>query len=333
MRTALKVAGWSLAVVVIVAIGFYAWAYQKATGRYETAWTVHESTFPIPFPLREDEIAALREERIAAGAPAAQPLAGVDLAAIARDRAVARGQHLVASRVGCQSCHGQDLGGRVLVESPFVGRWVSTNLTSGAGSVTNGFTAGDWDRAVRHGVRRNGHSSSMPSQEFLTLSDRELSDIVSYVRSVPPIDRDMGGPKFGPVFTFLGATNPDMFVAFTLDHHKPHPVEPPAEAVSAEFGQHIVQVCRGCHGPTLSGGDIAGDPDMPTVANITPHETGLKDWTEADFLRALREGKRKDGTDIAPEMPWTAYGLMSDTELKAMWAYLRTVPAVAKGNH
>ncbi|MEO8484288.1 MAG: hypothetical protein ABI634_18915 [Acidobacteriota bacterium] len=42
---------------------------------------------------------------------------------------------------------------------------------------------------------------------------------------------------------------------------------------------------------------------MPIVANITPHETGLKGWTEADFFRALREGKRKDGTDILTAMP------------------------------
>ena len=48
-------------------------------------------------------------------------------------------------------------------------------------------------------------------------------------------------------------------------------------------------------------------------------------------MRALRAGKRKDGTDILPQMPWKAYGQMTDVELKALWAYLQTVPAVAKG--
>jgi hypothetical protein len=71
---------------------------------------------------------------------------------------------------------------------------------------------------------------------------------------------------------------------------------------------------------------------MPIVANITPHETGLQGWTEADFLRALRQGKRKDGTDIKPQMPWSVYGQMNDVELKALWAYLQTVPPVPKGN-
>ena len=86
------------------------------------------------------------------------------------------------------------------------------------------------------------------------------------------------------------------------------------------------------HGGNLSGGKVAGDPNMPIVANVTPHETGLKGWTEADFIRSLREGRRKDGTEILPQMPWKAYGQMSDTELKALWAYLQTVPAVEKGD-
>jgi hypothetical protein len=83
----------------------------------------------------------------------------------------------------------------------------------------------------------------------------------------------------------------------------------------------------------LSGGKLAGDPDMPIVANLTPHETGLKTWSESDFIRAMREGKRSNGTEISKMMPWQAYGRMTDTELKAMWAYLQTVPALEKGNH
>jgi cytochrome c553 len=135
------------------------------------------------------------------------------------------------------------------------------------------------------------------------------------------------------VFAYVIATDPKVFVAATIDHGKPHAVEPPAAAPNAEFGQHIVQVCRGCHGQQLSGGTLAGDPEMPVVANITPHETGLKSWSEADFIRALREGKRKDGTAISKMMPWQGYGQMTDTELKAVWAYLQTVPPREKGNH
>jgi mono/diheme cytochrome c family protein len=225
------------------------------------------------------------------------------------------------------------MGGKVLIDQTLVGYWAAPNLTSGAGSVTRDFTAADWDRAIRHGVRHTGQSSSMPSIEFVNLSDHELSDIVAYVQSRPAVDRAMKPVGIGPLFSYVVAFNADILLAFTIDHNKPHPVEPPVEAASVELGQHIAQVCKGCHGANLSGGKTAGDPNMPIVANITPHETGLKDWTEADFIRALREGKRKDGTEILPQMPWKAYGQMSDIELKALWAYLQTVPAVAKGNH
>ena len=72
---------------------------------------------------------------------------------------------------------------------------------------------------------------------------------------------------------------------------------------------------------------------MPIVANLTPHETGLKDWTEADFIRALREGKRKDGTrDLRSTCRGKPTARWATTELKAIYAYLRTVPPKPKGN-
>jgi cytochrome c553 len=333
MRRALRYIAWGLAAIVVLALIAWFWAYQVAMGRYEKEWTVHSASFPIPFPLTEQELTVLRAERIAAGASPTDPLAGVDLNGIAFERAIVRGRHLVESRTACDSCHAKDFGGGTIIDVALVGHWVAPNLTSGKGSVTQGFTANDWDRAVRHGVRRNGQTSSMPSQDFVNLTDRELSDIVAYIHSMPPVDRDLGRVKFGPVFSFLIATDPKTFVATTLDHNKPHAVEPPAALANAELGQHIVQVCRGCHGPNLSGGKLAGDPDMPIVANLTPHETGLKSWNESDFLRAMREGKRKDGTAINRAMPWEAYGKMTDTELKAVWSYLQTVPPREKGNH
>jgi mono/diheme cytochrome c family protein len=332
MRKLLRVAVWILGVLLVVAFGATGVARAIAGHKYNRRWTTHDVSFPIPFPLSPTELAALRAERVAAGAPGADPLAGVDLQAAALARATARGEHLIRTRVGCNACHGDDFGGKVVIDEAVVGYWAAPNLTTGAGGVTRGFSAADWDRAVRHGVRHTGQSSSMPSTEFLNLSDHELSDIVAYLRSRPPVDRTMKPVGIGPVFSFVVAFGAESLPAFVIDHHKPHATEPPAEAASVELGAHIVQVCRGCHGEQLSGGKVAGDPNMPIVANLTPHETGLKDWTEADFIRALREGKRKDGTELRPQMPWKAYGQMSDVELKAVWAYLQTLPAIRKGN-
>jgi mono/diheme cytochrome c family protein len=333
MRKGLKIVSWILGVVLFLALGTTGVARVIAGRKYERHWTTHDVSFPIPFPLSAAEIEGLRLERVASGGSAVDSLDGVDLGAAALTRAIARGEHLVKSRVNCEGCHGADLGGRVLINQTIVGYWASPNLTTGNGSATRDFSAADWDRAVRHGVRHTGQSSSMPSTEFVNLSDHELSDIVAYVRSRPPVDRTTEPVGIGPVFSFVVAFDEKALPAFSIDHQRTHPVEPPIETASVELGGHIVQVCRGCHGEQLSGGKVAADPNMPIVANLTPHETGLKGWTEADFVRALREGKRKDGTAILPQMPWKAYGQMKDVELKALWAYLQTIPAVAKGNH
>lgn len=309
MKRALKLVGGLLVVIVALALGAYAWAMSTASRNYEKRWETHDASFPIPWPLE-----------------GAAPESALALA-------VSRGQHLVDTRVACKGCHGPDLGGGVVINIPIVAYWAAPNLTTGEGGVTRDFTPQDWDRAVRHGVRKGGRSSTMPSEEFRNLSDHELSDIVAYVRSVPPVNRDVGKVKLGPVFAFLFATNPGSSLAFVADHHQPHAAEPPGGESATALGEHIVQVCRGCHGPNLSGGKMQGDPDMPIVANITPHESGLKAWTAADFTRALKEGKRPDGSAISERMPWRIYGQMTDAEIAAMWAYLVTVPPRVKGNH
>jgi mono/diheme cytochrome c family protein len=332
MKRFLRILGWSLAAIVGIAIVAYGIACWVASSRYDRHWVAHETSFPIPFPLSDAELAVLREERIAGGASADDPLAGVDLDALALTRATARGWHLIESRVSCDGCHGADFGGLAIVDVPIVGRWIAPNITEGKGSVTLGYTASNWDHAVRHGLRRDGRSSSMPALDFVNLADRELSDIAAYIRSRPPVYKDPGRVKFGPVFTFLIATDSNAISASVIDHEKAHAIEPPESAPTVEYGEHLVQVCRGCHGEHLSGGKLKGDPNMPIVANLTPHETGLLDWSEADFIRALREGKRKDGTAISEYMPWKAYGQMGDAELRAIYAYLRTVPPREKGN-
>jgi cytochrome c553 len=114
-------------------------------------------------------------------------------------------------------------------------------------------------------------------------------------------------------------------MAKLIDHEKPIPTQPPA-GVTTEYGSYLVASggCYACHGPNLSGGKIAGGPDDPPATNITP--TGIGAWSESDFLRAFRTGKRPNGTTINPFMPWQLMGHMSDTELMAIYAFLKTVP-------
>lgn len=66
------------------------------------------------------------------------------------------------------------------------------------------------------------------------------------------------------------------------------------------------------------------------TANLTPDaETGLGKWTEEEFLAALRSGRHQGrGRQILPPMPWQAYSTLPEEDLKAIWAYLRTLPPV-----
>ena len=84
-------------------------------------------------------------------------------------------------------------------------------------------------------------------------------------------------------------------------------------------------------GTSLIAAIALGKPEWPAAANLTPHAKGLGDWTEADFLRAMRDGKRPDGSDIDAEaMPWRAFGQASDAELHSVWLYLRSLPPIAR---
>ena len=161
------------------------------------------------------------------------------------------------------------------------------------------------------------------------MSDRELSDIITYLRSMPPVDKEVAPVSFGPLGTLLAATGKLPLSADLIeDHHSEHLTEPPATEATAEFGRHLAGVCTGCHGHDLQGGPIpAGPPDWPPAANLTPHVEGLADWTYAQFVTLMREGRRPDGTQTRMPMTlmMTYAGQMTETEMKALWAYLRSV--------
>jgi hypothetical protein len=87
-------------------------------------------------------------------------------------------------------------------------------------------------------------------------------------------------------------------------------------------------------GWALFGQDLTsavGPWGMSFAANITSDDTGIGNWTEENFIRALRKGKLKglEGSrDLLPPMPWFVYKNMTDEDLKSIYAYLKTVPAV-----
>ncbi|MGD8861739.1 MAG: cytochrome c [Myxococcales bacterium] len=361
MKTALKVL---LALLVVVAMGLggmFLWARSAVASKLAQRIEVHEVDFPVPFPLSEEELAALRAEAKAQAAPEAEaeaeaeaapdaeaeaepeaepeaapdPLAGVDLDAIAFERAIARGKHLVEARYACTECHGDNFGGGVMVDDPAMGQLLGPNITTGKGGKTADYTTADWDRIVRHGIKPDGSPAAMPAEDFQLMSDHELSDIVAYLRTVPPVDNEVPPVSLGPLGTVLMATGKLPISAEVIrDHMGDHPRHPPEARPDAEFGKHLAGVCTGCHRPSLQGGPIAaGPPDWAPARNLTPHADGLEGWTYEQFVAAMRQGVRPDGTQLKMPMslmmPYARK--MTDTELRALWAYLQSVPARPTG--
>lgn len=353
LRTVARVGGGLVALVAVAGCGTYVWASSATAALLATTYEVPPVDFPVPTPLSEAEIAELRLARAAtpaadailvdaqapSGAPAtatdappADPLAGVDLDALARERAIARGKHLVDTRYACGECHGADFGGGTMVDDPAIGQLLGPNLTLGQGSVTKDYTPKDWDRIVRHGVKPDGTGGAMPSEDFARMSDQELSDIVTYIRSMPPVDRTQPPVTLGPVLKVLLATGEAKVSAAEIDHATVHPATPPPEGPDAAFGAHIAQTCTGCHGANFAGGPISGgDPSWPEAANLTPHATGLGGYTYEDFERAFRQGVRKDGTAVNAVMPTKFFKNMTDVEVQAIWAHLSSLPPTEKG--
>jgi mono/diheme cytochrome c family protein len=109
-----------------------------------------------------------------------------------------------------------------------------------------------------------------------------------------------------------------------------------AQAGDAKRGEYLVTAggCLGCHTATAKDAvPFAGGRDLKTPfgtffgPNITPHpEAGIGRWTEADFVRAMREGVRPDGANYFPAFPYPSYTRLTDADLRDLWAYLRTLP-------
>lgn len=172
----------------------------------------------------------------------------------------------------------------------------------------------------------------MPAEDFQLMSDEELSDVVAYIRSLPPVDNVVPAKHLGPLGKILVATGGLPLSADRIaSHEAAHPEYPPPTEVSIEFGRHLAGICSGCHGESLAGGPIpGGDPSWPPARNITPDPTALGSWTYPQFVAAMRGGTRPDGTPLREPMSNIApYAQnMSDTELEAIWAYLQSVPPV-----
>lgn len=240
------------------------------------------------------------------------------------EAAVTRGKHLTEAVGKCQGCHGDNYAGKVVMDAPVFVDLTSTNLTSGKGGIGGEYSDEDWVRSIRHGIGRTGKPLLfMPSESYTHFNDADLGAMIAYLKTLPPADIAVAPKRsVGPIgrIVYLTSNFPLLPVELIDRGSRPAPVK---EGVNGAYGEYLSKAggCTGCHGASLSGGMTI---DGVKVPNLTPGGEMGK-WTEADFITAMRTGKRPDGRVLSAVMPWPYMKGLTDDELRAMWMYIHTV--------
>jgi mono/diheme cytochrome c family protein len=246
--------------------------------------------------------------------------------------AIQRGQHIAGAIAVCTQCHGPTLSGGIVFDDA-TARVVAPDLTRGGVGAT--FHDADYVRAIRYGVDPTGRPLwIMPSDAYNHFSDPDLAALIAFLKSLPPTGASLPPSQIRPLGRVLVATGAlDLLPAGNIDRSAPRPAVPNVDLTPA-YGQYLTTIagCARCHGPGLSGGMVPGAaPDARPAANLTP--SGLGEWTETDFLRAMRTGRRPDGSAIDTSMPWPYFAQMTDLELRAIWGFLGVVAPRSTGTH
>lgn len=260
---------------------------------------------------------------------------------------IAKGRHIVMGPGHCFDCHSSAankdsvmkaggetvLSGGVPFKLPF-GTFYTRNLTPDPETGIGKFTDGEIARVLRHSVKPNGEAV-LPFMPFQNLTDEELTAIVSYLRSLQPVRNAVPDHEYN----IMGK----VIKAFLITPQGPS--ETPKKAIAADtsatYGRHLVMAvanCNECHtkrdgignyvGEPMAGGTVFEEPGKPTLVspNLTPDPSSgrIAGWSQDQFIKRFRTGK------IIPysHMPWDAYGRMTDAELKAIFAYLKTLKPV-----
>jgi mono/diheme cytochrome c family protein len=255
--------------------------------------------------------------------------------------AVERGSYLVNTIMTCANCHspkgpppavaGKDFsGGLRFDEPPF--DVTAPNITPDKDTGIGNWTDAQIKTMLLTGKNPHGiqEAEVMPTAFYPILTPGDLDAIVAYLKSLTPVKNKVPGPVY----------------KIALPHH----VYPGAEKSYSQAdlndklkrGFYLATIghCMECHtpfappgGPDFAnslgkgGREFPGPWGVSKSRNITSHKTaGIGDWTDAEIKTAITQGKRKDGTPLKGPMGYQYYAKMTDADLDAVIAYLRTLP-------
>ncbi len=274
------------------------------------------------------------------------------LQAPADSTTIARGEYIFKFQAQCWGCHqspprdanAPPNGGRLFDLSnagPGFGKWYSRNLTPDVETGLGGWTDGEIVQALREGLSKDRTTlfPIMPVDWYNGMADEDVLAVVAYLRSIPPVKNKV--PKREPSFVAKAL--------FTFKLMKPKdpissPLAAPPRGMTPEYGRYLsnnLADCADCHTPRnmqdgkfyldslFAGSSFAFEGSILSYArNITPDpETGIGSWSEYQFITAVTTGVRPDGTVLTPHMPYAYYKAWSMDDLRAVFMYLKTVPA------
>lgn len=283
------------------------------------------------------------------------------------DPEVARGAYLVNVVGACIDCHtprnpdgSPDLDNYLAgvecfidadPEDDEVGCLNSRNLTNHETGLMNRSDEEIKDMFL-DGVRPNGSALHpiMPYWSYGNMTDEDADAIVAYLRTVRGVEHDLP-PSQAPF------TTPEEPAERVDLEQVPEPDSDDPNYESAMRGRYLAAqagVCLECHTPetepgtpeprdlsrAFAGGNafLRDDLGLPPVfpetiftRNLTPHETGLADWSAEDIVRALKEGVKLDDNPICPPMPsgpMGPYAGLTDEDALDIANYLLTLPPI-----
>jgi len=263
-------------------------------------------------------------------------LSGVALA----ETPVERGNYLVNSLLTCGNCHspkgppqaiaGKDFsGGLSWDEPPF--KVTAPNITQDKDTGIGNFTDAQIKTVLRKGVKPDGVPVAMvmPSGFYEIMTESDLNAVVAYLKTLKPVSNKV----------------PDPIYKMPQGHPIPPGADKPyteamlTDKVKKGFYLATISHCMECHTPFgergrdftnrfgAGGAEFPGPWGVVHSRNITSSKTkGLGDWTDAEIKRAITQGIRKDGTKLTGPMGFPLYAKMTEADLDAVVAWLRTVP-------
>ncbi|MDX1616780.1 MAG: cytochrome c [Candidatus Promineifilaceae bacterium] len=245
------------------------------------------------------------------------------------EAALERGEHLARAISGCDGCHGDNLGGMVLLDDPAIMALYGPNLTVGEGGAGARLSDEDWVRAIRHGLDPDGKPLLlMPAQNYRRMTDEDLGALLAYIKSLGPVDNEVPEPRIGPLGYLLALTEPGFLPAALFDHAE-SPATTVEPGVTVKYGGYLVALgtCRDCHGEHLNGRPLPPMLDEPPARNLTPAGQ-LANWSEEDFIQTIRTGVTPGGHTLREPMAGVLTHLQrqTDDELRAIFMYLQSLP-------